>query len=35
MRHLNLPPSATPEPLRFHNFIYLTQVTIVMMTSRR
>ena len=26
LRHLTLPPSATPEPQRFQNFIYLTQV---------
>ena len=36
LRHLNLPPSATPEPLRFQNFIYLTQVltvpTVILLT---
>jgi hypothetical protein len=25
-RHLQLPPASTPEPLRFDNAIYLTQV---------
>ncbi|XP_070207159.1 beta-mannosidase-like isoform X2 [Littorina saxatilis] len=30
MKHLTLPPSGTPEPLRFKNFIYLTQINQAM-----
>lgn len=30
LRHLSLPPSSTPEPLRFQNAIYLTQINQAM-----